>query len=142
MDMKDMPKFVKRQLDDINDEQLDELMGLLNDYAEKRKKEQEEKPDLTKIFSRDCGMKVHITGDEKNETSCVEVEFNGCNGIHDLMLVGVAAIAGILDNVPDEVNKAKFLAEIGTIAIAGKGCGIYNTKEELLAAEKKRKGEE
>jgi len=128
-------ELMRDQLDDVSDKNFNEVMELLEEYKKERDKKKAEKPDLTKVFSKECSLKVHIKGDEKNEHSEASVELDGVNSFHDIMLIGVATIAGILDNIPDEMDKIRVLAEMGTLAIAGKHAGLYKTKEEMLKAE-------
>jgi len=85
--------------------------------------------DIDKFFSDKCSLKVEIESKEKG--SSVGVSYEGCKSKADMILMGVAVMSSIVDNLDSPEEKVKTLAKICTLAMAGKEAGIHKVMEEV-----------
>lgn len=118
-------------LDNISEERLEEMFEEIKEY--KRKRDAKRGRDISKIFSRKCSLVVKAEGNADNTHSGVEVSFNGCKGLPDIMLLGIAAMSSIAEHFPE--NKEEILSDICKMALLGEDVGIYKSEEELTKAE-------
>ena len=112
-------------------DELNEVLDAIKEYKEEFDKRKE--VDLTKVFSRNCKLTVEVRGDEDNRTSEVEVNFKGCKGVPDVLVLGVAAMHSIAEQFPDK--KVEIMAHICSLALAGEHAGIYKSREDLLESQ-------
>jgi hypothetical protein len=83
--------------------------------------------DIDKFFSEKCSLKVEIEGKENG--SSVGVSYEGCKSKADMILMGVAVMSSIVDNLDDHEEKVETLAKICTLALTGKSAGIHKVME-------------
>lgn len=117
-------------LDEVSEERLEEMFDEIRKYKKKR---DERKGDISRLFSEKCSLTVKVQGDEDNSHSGVEVSFKGCKGLPDIMLLGVATLASIADHFPE--HKEELLKDICEMALLGEEGGVYRSKESMLKAE-------
>jgi len=118
-------------LDEVSEERLEEMFEEIRKYKKKR---EERKGNIARLFSEKCSLTVKVQGDEDNSHSGVEVSFKGCKGLPDVMLLGVATLASIADHFPE--HKEELLKDICEMALLGEEGGVYRSKESMLKAEK------
>lgn len=118
-------------LDEVSEEKLEEMFDEIREYKKKR---DERKVSIERLFSEKCSLTVKVQGDEDNSHSGVEVSFKGCKGLPDVMLLGVATMASIADHFPE--HKEELLKDICEMALLGEDGGVYRSKESMLKAEK------
>lgn len=129
MEMLDSLKGVD-VLDEVSEERLEEMFEEIRKYKKKR---DERKGNIARLFSEKCSLTVKVQGDEDNRHSGVEVSFKGCKGLPDIMLLGVATLASIADHFPE--HKEELLKDICEMALLGEEGGVYRSKESMLKAE-------
>lgn len=117
-------------LDKVSEESLEEMFEEIRKYKKKR---DERKGNIARLFSEKCSLTVKVQGDEDNSHSGVEVSFKGCKGLPDIMLLGVATLASIADHFPE--HKEELLKDICEMALLGEEGGVYRSKESMLKAE-------
>lgn len=117
-------------LDEVSEERLEEMFDEIRKYKKKR---DERKGNIARLFSEKCSLTVRVQGDEDNSHSGVEVSFKGCKGLPDIMLLGVATLASIADHFPE--HKEELLKDICEMALLGEEGGVYRSKESMLKAE-------
>ena len=123
-------ELVRKGLGDVNVEQLDEVLEVLNEFRKEREEaEKREEKEITDKFADECSLTVTARQDKEKKGSYVDVQFEGCNGGHDIMLLGVAALNSIADHFPHK-NRVDVIAEIGTLALMGSMAGIHSLDEE------------
>lgn len=97
--------------------------GFKEEPEEEFDTKEDTKEDTDKFFSDKCSLKVEIEGKENG--SSVGVSYEGCKSKADMILMGVAVMSSIVDNLDSPEEKVKTLAKICTLAMAGKEAGIH-----------------
>ena len=120
-------------------EAIETLARLEKEFKEEKEaKREEEKVDMSEVFSKDCSVIVTNKGDDDNRSSETCVEFSNCKTLADQTVLAVSLLSAIVEDM-DKREMVDYLAKISTIVVMGENGGLYKTREQLEEA--KAKGE-